>query len=98
MAFAADAFLVLVLVDSLSTHGHIKDILELDIIWVTRFNKLSELTVRLEEFVEAAEDATAEHHNALFQRGSDKLLGISRLAPAATDHLGKFLARSDLIL
>ena len=58
----------------------------MDIVSVAVFNELSEGLIGLEELVEAAEYSTSHHDTALLEAGSDQLLLIGRLSPAATLH------------
>jgi hypothetical protein len=78
--------LVLVLVDCFSRKDPLKDLLVADPFRVTVLNLFVESHVTLKVLVKAAEDPTAEHHNALFQGGCDQLLFVLRLAAAPSLH------------
>lgn len=76
-----------VLIDSLCGFGPTENFSESGPEWVIALNQLVQLSVSLEEFVEAAEDTTAEHYNALLESGSNELFFALWLAAAATFHI-----------
>ena len=78
--------LVLVLVDSLSTEDPVEYFLKADPVTVAGFYHEMNFFISFKELVKATEDAAAEHHDALFQSGSDQLLFVHGLAAASSLH------------